>query len=1770
MDMLMPDEDMNSQDQIENIPSISGAKNQSNHGKAFPFVMGKHLFTPMIIGKGYTEVTGTDGEEQYYIVEFLAGYNDILLKDFKLGTRDLAKNTAGVTNGYVTIDGYYSVDTYDPKIEIRSSGECELYPQKVVEEQLNIDLMHIHGEQPLEVVRFSARYPQKVQVEVSMAGLIGYSESGKKENRTVSVQLEYSVDGSATWIPFGSFTGVTSYAPETGISTWTRQKSKVMRFVAEKTLTPQEALNCTNKVIEIRVVRTNESATDNRSTDGVTLTAIRTWCYDYKASVESVEQGGGLVIQRPMIAKDRDRTCRVAFKIKANNALTGTINEFNFIAQSKGRTFVNVSWSSISSTSVTQNPASIALLALQSVMRGSNAYTDAQIDLDSFGEFFTFCEQKGYKCNGILVSEKKTIEIVNNILQCGKGVLTIINNKYGVLIDKPRTTPIMILNAQNVLEATNTKEFAKLPDGYKVKFINELNDYTQDEMIVCYDGHSATDPDLVLEEIEIAFVTNPTQVWKIVRYQLACRKLRPEVWNRKVSVEGGLIEIGSLVTIQDDTLVVGIGEGAEIIDLVYDDDTNPSYVMGIKTDGHFDVTDATEEYCVKIMVANGTSEPKIITKKVIVSAVGSYSNFAFDEPILFSDTYKPNIGDILSFGIYNLESIDAICFGKKQNSDGTYDLTFIPYAEGVYTADEGEMPEFDSKVSRPIDYDKAVMLPQGASTDFVSSVMNGVVEGTAEDIGAPNDPVQLVAQAERDRILLSCTLIGTGLRNALQGFEWQVRKGNTPNDVWQSVTGSEYIFDRATDGYPEAEDFVNWRFRVRAKNTYNNYSDYVECNVNTTKYGTWLVTNPFINTRVSDRTITLLLGQEDRAVYKQQYGEIRYRIQVARYDDYTYDENHNIIVDENNNPVLQFYQPNVNGNPRPVRNSEGTVIVSNEDNYKTSSTSLFAVSGSAYSQTMPLKHQDGVEWEDEAHHMQKGSIDTQYYFKVIAYNASVYNTEIVSQPVIATAIALCTNIQDIVFANDGIKEQYVQKLSAISANIGVITQGSFSGSNYNYWALSDIDAGSSPTGQSLKSGAFRVGGKDKFLQVIPKIDPVSGLVYDYEFILHVGAFEISTERTQLDSELVIYNPEISKFYRTRLTVSGTFYDYRPTETSDWVVIAKQDTGGIMSKSVYSDASLILSNMSIAERRARGFDIGKPYLSDNSRVFHFDTDGKDQHGNADYDIIVSRAHVEGYPCIIGADGRQYDLDGEPLENPYPYDETQVDFKPVILAIAPYSEVARSLFGKYGLHFDLTPQGNKFTVDFWIKYYYAENQVLFDIGTAQDKIQIICTSGEPNYNVPQTHTIAYPQPTAENFDEDEYYILVIDQQDPTHAEYVRQQSYVAGLTYYVAVEEPPYNYDVNLTAGYRLANPQPTSQADFEKAELYYVLNGNDVYERALVYESGVDYYVHIIPYNHAKVNQNDVYIKHQGVSTFEICRLADLVGYSVADPQPTQQEDFIPQRPLFKYENNEYVRAYTYDPNTTYYVQGEEFSQGVWKHIAVVMTPTTISCYIGTHYKEFARYSNDDTDTEVTINDADHSLILDELMIDEKTAEDFTNNTGDSFLASTNHKIPWGTIHSEDDCLLLVAKEDSNGKPKLVTNIFNSNELATKIEGIAQDITDDAVETLEEEIGTVNQKVTKISKYVLGEVNTGKLWIDNKPIYRLVTLPTRATGNGNVIPLDNFYTDYNANIPLSCVIVGSTETKNCGLIRKSGNHLYVYVDSNILATDYLVIEYTKAD
>lgn len=381
----------------------------------------------------------------------------------------------------------------------------------------------------------------------------------------------------------------------------------------------------------------------------------------------------------------------------------------------------------------------------------------------------------------------------------------------------------------------------------------------------------------------------------------------------------------------------------------------------------------------------------------------------------------------------------------------------------------------------------------------------------------------------------------------------------------------------------------------------------------------------------------------------------------------------------------------------------------------------FVVSYDTYVQTLPLKGQGINQLEN-----------TTYDYKVFAFNEAGESSEYTE----ALVTALCTNIRDIVKAKQTDKELYISELSALSANIGAILEGSL-GDSSNIWDLSTfID----DNGIQHYKGKFRVGDENEYLLVDPILDEMGIPTGRYKISFKMGSFEVTTEFSRINGELIVMKNEES-LDRTRITPEGTFYEHRGSlhEESPWEVVAKQETRGLMSQSVYSYDSLVISNMSIKDRRALGHDVGKPYLSDNAICYHFDTDDEVRTGSGNFHYV--QEPVERH--IYDHKGRTLFENGGEVTSalgsdnmPKLVDEADnttgspIDFKPAILSFSPYSEIGKALYGGYNL---THPLGNMlWTVDFWIEYIWAEDQTLFDVGNEGDRIQIIISPGDPYYN------------------------------------------------------------------------------------------------------------------------------------------------------------------------------------------------------------------------------------------------------------------------------------------------------------------------------------------------------------------------------------------------------------------------------------------------------
>ena len=848
---------------------------------------------------------------------YLLSVNEVNVTDICLGLHTLAKNTAKQRAGAINVsDGEYSDSDYGLRLEVQNSNEVSIFDQKVVQQDLNKELMHPEGTLLVEPwdLEFSSPYPQKVEVEIGLDGLVGKDSEGKETFGSVGIKLEYSTDGGQTYKDFGTFacTGLNAgesvtHSESTHETTITMKDYHSMRLVATKTFSTQaeilEVTTAVNNVLEIRIQRSTIHYEENYIYDTVTLKAIRTYCYDPDTSTSST-----LVKQPPLVLKDRQRTTRLGFQITSTdkNGLQD-LQQFNCTLQALGRTCTEsggaFTWSQ--QESETCNPASMALKVLQSNALGSYKYADDEIDLQSFGELYKFCDEYdiddiggnhvGICCNGIISSQKKLSDHLNDILSVGRAIRIYNGNKIGVFVDKPIATTTLILNNQNVLSATNHKNFDELPSGIKAGFVNEDNYAQKDSMYIDYaDAPARSSIDYVTISKDFVYQTNVEQIQKNGFYELAKLKLRPETWNRKVTSEGALAFIGAKIEIQDDTVAIGIGDGAEIIGFVYDDEDDPRYITKIITDGHFEVTDTSETYGVKIQHASADSVfggISYIKKQVNISQGGIYSEFTLTDPISLNETC-PSLGDILSFGIFSKITFETICFGKQDNGDGTYDLTVVPYDEGIYTADQGEIPEFHSKVTVP-SYYRVVGNTKIANKD---EVRNGLTElQTLVEEGNPNDPPSpptgLSASAYKDYITITWQSSGTELKDTVRRYLVYLCKnwsGQGEGATWELVGYSDsntfYYYYTGSDCYKEASYFSTWRVKIIAENIYGVSSETTATEqISTSSYKTWIPSIPTSAVAVWEKDFVTLTWNCDESVT---YGNYQYEVSFKKGDSY--------------------------------------------------------------------------------------------------------------------------------------------------------------------------------------------------------------------------------------------------------------------------------------------------------------------------------------------------------------------------------------------------------------------------------------------------------------------------------------------------------------------------------------------------------------------------------------------------------------------------------------------------------------------------------------------------------------------------------------------------------------------------------------------------------------------------------------------------------------------------------------------------------------------
>lgn len=1416
----------------EQSPSIRGSKNQARPMKPIPILFGKRRVYADLASNPYTLI---DGGEQYLYQLFCAGQKDMTIdiNSFKLGETNIVEYSAS-KNINTILSGR------DALVELRiCSGETNppFFTSCLHEDIINEQLKHSVTDEGLtgNIIRTTPDNTEGINVDIFFpSGLGYYDDDGVLLIAGVTVEAFYKLESEpdSAYKLIGFFNN--------GSNHMVGYSLKTLRFAVSKKNLPKGKYT-------VKVVRqTLDHDTDSKYIDGV-----------YVGSIRAIKN-------EPSVSEERCRQLTlISLKVKATSKLHSYVEQLNFITQSKLPVYSNLGsgsqeWTKLADSS---NPASAAIYAMQGEL-SQQKLNDSDIDWPAFERLYNWCKNKGYECNELVYDNITISDLLSSIASTCRAEILRINGKITVIQDVEKTGFVQMFTPRNSWDFQNKLIKASIPDALSVCFPDSESGYAEQELKVYNtpSGNKDKEPD-VIQDLKLWGVTSNVQARKLAMYNYAVSNNRPYIYQFSCDFEYMLCSKGDWIKYAGDVALAGLAQG-RIAELIEDD----GLVVGFISDEELPVEEG-KQYAVRIRKQDAS-----FTILRIVNTGRTTKNVHFINSL---DKDEIHEGDLFLFGYPESDSLDLIISDIQCKDELTADIIAVDYSPEIFGVDSPDfvLPEFEnriSEISSSIDYGNLTLdewqtfytysdseeipnRPTGNGTDESwhrqqtpnsiwysvktaktiydgewseprktnSAEISDLIAGTS-GVSSPDKISDLKASADENGISITVGALGEGLKNNVKKILFQINKGD---DIWYEYESAGYSFfyefDRDKDGYPEYTDLQNWKVRAKAVNIYGKESlEYTESTVNTDSYGTWNVTEPIVNTRISDRTITLIFSQARQSNTRKVYGNIRYgvRIRCAAQGD----------------AEGIFFKPNEQADP-----------YQNELNYKVIGDTGYVISENVYIQTMPLKGQSSND-----------IVDTAYTFQIFSFNEKGQST--VKE---VTATAVCTSIRDIVKANETAKVAYISSLSAITANLGIISQGSLSGNDNNYWALSTLV--DERTGQKYYQGSMKVGGVDQFLKITPIVNAREEIL-SYEIEFKVGNFTVSSTASSINGELIIQE-DSNSLDRTRITPLGTYYEHRDLISTELYAIAKQETRGLLSKSVYSHSSMIIGNADIEERRALYHDIGRPYISEDCVVYHFDTNLTDQKGRAPYKL----SYID-YPELKGQE------DNSPL--------SVIDFTPAILAVAPYSEIGKALYGQYSIEHDLGTS-NLWTVDFWIQYIWAENQVLFRVGNETDSIYIVNYTGEVNYN--EDSGVLYNTENAES---------------------------------------DALCYNIALGAGTRII---------------------------------------------------------HQGSSKSESINLED-------------------------------------EPFNMF------FAPNSWLHFAIVLDENNISLWINDKKKDFERYEKASHASKAIFNESLNSFILDELAIDIKHKENFSD-----FVATSENKIPFGALDWKEKHMVL----DYSGD--LRTNLFDS-------------------------------------------------------------------------------------------------------------------------------------
>lgn len=534
------------------------------------------------------------------------------------------------------------------------------------------------------------------------------NDGGDKIETQVTITPQYSLDGGSTWKDF-TFNN-------NGIATNTfRRKvsAKELRFVAHKDFTAADynTLKANGQgAIYIRI--RNNGNKDSTIHNGCYCLFYQSVCFDPDKSMSGKSYTNLIPCK---VVEDRERAfCTIlGLKLKASKINEDKLKKINIITQGVARAWNGSKWSA--TKTATRNPAAWALEIETSDSHPASRYDDSEMDLDSFGDYYEFCEKNGYRFDYVITQSMKKDDVLNHIMEAtGACIYTDIYGRRAVAFDRPQENALAVYNPQNIIDIQNKKTFGRKTDALRIKWVNGSGDLFQEDTYLLMrevNGVPLTlNENSIIKDVTVTGITTFDHIVKYARRLMSVEVLRPKTTIIEVGNEGIFYTPLSKILIQDDSLKIGIGKGYTIRECVW----RGGLLKKIHTNEPL-AFDPQKSYGIIVNCFSADGAKPVAIK---IEGTGATNELTVLTSIRTSADYKPEAGNIFSFGELDIDGefskvTTEYLISDIKRSDKGFTLDLVNYNEAVY--DSGTIPTYKSNMTK-----KAAAEKKGIPADTVT------------------------------------------------------------------------------------------------------------------------------------------------------------------------------------------------------------------------------------------------------------------------------------------------------------------------------------------------------------------------------------------------------------------------------------------------------------------------------------------------------------------------------------------------------------------------------------------------------------------------------------------------------------------------------------------------------------------------------------------------------------------------------------------------------------------------------------------------------------------------------------------------------------------------------------------------------------------------------------------------------------------------------------------------------------------------------------------